>query len=213
MPPRIDAIRLPGLDEGIEEDLRSRDTVERKRFSRLDIGGEDLSGAAFSECSFDDISASESNFRAATFTEVTFTRLNAPIFLGARTRLRDVSIDSSRLGSAEMYESNFTSVRFSGSKLDFFNASGSGLQDVLFENCTIDELDLSGAKLQRVSFVDTTIRTLRLRQTRLTDVDLRGAQFSQIDGFESLSGVTLSSYQVALLSDSFAAHLGVRVED
>jgi len=200
------------LQEGTELDLQSRETVEARRFTGLDAAGLDLSGSAFSECAFDGLAASETNFRSATFTEVTFIRLNAPIFLAARTRFRSVSVESSRIGSGEVYESSLNSVRFAGSKFDFFNASGSELQDVLFENCTIDELDLSNAKLRRVSFVDTTIRTLRLRQARLTDVDLRGAQFSQIDGFDSLSGVTLSSYQVAMLSDSFAAHLGIRIE-
>jgi len=144
---------------------------------------------------------------------VEFTRLNAPVFQAPRARFRDVTIDGSRIGSAELYESYLNSVRFAGSKLGFVNARGAQLIDVSFEGCTIDELDLAGATLTRVSFADTTVRSLRLGGARLTHVDLRGAEFAQIDGFESLRGATLSDYQVGSLAAAFARHLGVVVED
>jgi uncharacterized protein YjbI with pentapeptide repeats len=212
LPPRIDELRLERLDDGDVDDLRAQQKYEGKRFTGSDLGGLDLSGTTFSECAFDGVHADRTGLRGATFSEVAFTRLDAPVFTAPRAQLRDVTVEGSRLGSAELYEGYFNSVRFAGSKLGFVNARGSELMDVVFDGCTIDELDLSGSRLTRVAFVDTTIRSLSLNGSTLANVDLRGAEFSQIDGFGALRGATLSGYQVGMLADSFAGFLGIRVE-
>jgi uncharacterized protein YjbI with pentapeptide repeats len=161
---------------------------------------------------FDDVQLHATGLRGVTLSETTLTRVNAPVFAAPRAHLRNVSVEGSRLGSAEMYESALNSVRITGSKLGFVNLSGATLQDVLFEDCTIDELDLGGAKLLRVAFVGCTINTLHLAFSKLTHVDLRGAEFRRIDGLSALRGATLSSFQVAGLAESFAAELGIVVE-
>jgi uncharacterized protein YjbI with pentapeptide repeats len=112
-----------------------------------------------------------------------------------------------------LYESAFSSVHISSTKLGFVNLSGATLLDVLFTGCAIDELDLSSAKLNRVALIDCTIGTLNLHHATLANVDLRRAELSRIDGFTALSGATLSSGQVADLASAFAEHLGIRVED
>jgi uncharacterized protein YjbI with pentapeptide repeats len=211
--PRIDPIRLDELAAGDADDLRAQGRFEGLRFDGVDLGGRDLGGIEFSECAFDDVQAHATGFRAATFSEVEFSRFNAPVFSAPRARFRDITMRGSRIGSAELYESYVNSARFADSKLGFVNARGAQLIDVSFEGCTIDELDLAGAALTRVSFTDTTVRSLSLGGARLTDVDLRGAEFAQIDGFESLRGATLSEYQVGTLAAAFARHLGIIVED
>lgn len=213
LPPRIDEIRLENLGEGYLGDLSARAGIEGLRFADLDLSGMDLAAASFSECVLDTVSAHEASFKSATFTEVAITRLDAPVFIAGRARFRDVTIASSRVGSADLFDSALNSVRITGSKLGFVNLRGAQLQDVLFEGCSIDELDLGSATLNRVSFIDTTITSLRMAGARLANVDLRGAQFSTIDGFESLSGATLDAYQVSSLATAFAAHLGIVIED
>ncbi|WP_411699187.1 pentapeptide repeat-containing protein [Conyzicola sp.] len=212
-PPRIDPLRLGELAAGDADELRPQGRYEGLRFQGIDLSGRDLGGIEFTECALDDVQAHATGFRAATFSEVEFSRFNAPVLAAPRSRWRDVTMDGSRVGSAELYESYINSARFSGSKLGFVNARGAQLLDVAFDGCTIDELDLSGASLTRVSFTDTTVRSLSLAGAKLTHVDLRGAEFAQIDGFESLSGATLSGYQVGTLAASFAAHLGIVVDD
>ncbi|SKA79663.1 Uncharacterized protein YjbI, contains pentapeptide repeats [Agreia bicolorata] len=211
--PRLDAIRLDDLIAGDSEALEPHDVFEGLRFECLDIAGRTLSGIQFRECVFDDVQAHDAVLRGATFSDVEFTRLNAPIFSAPRAELRSVTIDGSRLGSAELYESALSSVHVSSSKLGFVNLSGATLLDVLFTGCSIDELDLSSAKLNRVAFVDCTIGALSLHHATLVNVDLRRAEFSRLDGFTALAGATLSSGQVADLASSFAEHLGIRVED
>ncbi|SMQ73826.1 pentapeptide repeat-containing protein [Agreia sp. VKM Ac-1783] len=211
--PRLDAIVLDDLVEGDSETLRPHDVYEGLRFDGLDISGRELSGIQFRECVFDDVRAHDAVLRGATFSDIEFTRLNAPIFSAPRAELRSVTVDGSRLGSAELYESALSSVHISSTKLGFVNLSGASLLDVLFTGCSIDELDLSSAKLNRVAFVDCTIGVLSLNHATLTNVDLRRAEFSRLDGFSALKGATLSHGQVADLASAFAEHLGILVED
>ena len=211
--PRLDAIRLDDLVVGDCDALVSHEVYEGLRFGGADLSGRDLAGIQFRECSFDDVQAHDAALRGATFADVEISRLNAPVFSAPRAELRSVTIDGSRLGSAELYESALSSVHISSTKLGFVNLSGANLLDVLFTGCAIDELDLGSAKLNRVAFVDCAIGVLNLNHATLTNVDLRRAELSRIDGFAALAGATLTSGQVADLATSFAEHLGIRVED
>lgn len=211
--PRLNAVHLGELTDREGDDLQPHGAYDGIRLTGIDLGGRDLSGIGLRESVLDDVHAHETVFRAAGFSDVELSRFNAPVFAAPRSQWRDVSIAGSRIGSAELYESSFDSVHFSGSKIGFVNARGSSLQDVLFTDCTIDELDLSGSKLNRVSFVNTTVRSLNLAHSTLANVDLRGAEFAEIDGYSALRGATLSSYQVAMLAASFATYLGITVED
>ena len=211
--PRLEALRFGELEASSGDELDAHGSFENLRISGADLGGRDLSGMVMRESVLDDVQAHETVFHGSTFSEVELTRFNAPVLTAPRVQWRDVTLSASRLGSAEMYEASFNSVRISGSKIGFINARGSNMLDVLFEDCSIDELDLSGSTLTRVSFFNTTVRSISLEHTKLTNVDLRGADFSQIDGYSALRGATLSSYQVSMLASSFATHLGVIVED
>lgn len=151
--------------------------------------------------------------RGASFLDTRIARLNAPVLSAARSRWRDVELDASRVGSAELFESQLTSVHISNSKLGFVNLRGAKLDDVLFTNCTIDELDLGGASVSRVAFVDSQLRNLDVTRATLNSVDLRTLELRSITGLEGLRGATINSYQVAELAAVMAQNLGIRIED
>ncbi|MFZ4894915.1 pentapeptide repeat-containing protein [Plantibacter sp. Mn2098] len=209
--PRIDPIVLNDLLEGDVEQVYAHETSEGYRFDAADFDGRDLAGVTFRECEFVAASAHEADLHASAFVDAVIERLNAPVLRAARSRFRDVSIDSSRIGSAEMYDANWQSVHIRNSKLGFVNLRGSSLQDVLFTDCTIDELDLGDATVNRVAFVDTQVNSLDLTRAKLTNTDLRGLELRKISGLEGLRGATLSEYQVSELAPLFAVHLGIVV--
>ena len=211
LPPRIDPITLPELTA--LEVLDAHESYDGVRLSGLDLSGQDLTGVLLTESALENVSANETILRTAEFADVSISRLNAAVFLAARSRYRDVLIDGSRMGSAELYDASLTTVHLRGSKLGYLNLRGARLHDVLFEGCTIDEIDLTDATLTRVAFVDTTITTLNLLRSRLSNVDLRGATFGRVDDYSSLRGATLSAFQVSDLAESFAVHLGIAIAD
>jgi uncharacterized protein YjbI with pentapeptide repeats len=207
--PLIDALLLQNLVVGDAKSLRAHESYSGERFAVSDVGGQDLSGASFSECEFVEMEANETNFRAATFVETHFGRLTAPIFIAPRSNFRDVSIEGSRLGSAEFYESTWKSVRFSHCRIGYLNLRGAHLRDVLFDDCVIDELDLGAATANRVSFTNTQVDTLDLTRSVLTNVDLRSLEVRHLTGVEHLKGATINSHQLAELAPFLANHLGI----
>lgn len=122
------------------------------------------------------------------------------------------SCDDSRIGSWEVCDAIWRSVHFSGCKIGYLNLRDAEVSDLKFTNCVIEELDLMRAKASRVAFTDCRIGRLELAGSRLADVDLRGAQLTDVGDLAGLSGVTVSLEQLLDLAPLMAARLGVTVE-
>lgn len=210
-PPRLAPVELPDLEDQQEPAIRRGDRHENVQFSRVAADGLELGGAVFAECRFDGASFNEAQLRGASFRDCILAELYAPVFRGARSTWREVEFRNPRLGSAELYECGWQSVRIDGGKVDFLNLRGAKLSDVLISGCIINELDLGAASATRVRLEDCTVGSLELEGAKLKDFDLRGTEFRKISGLGSLSGLVIDEYQLGLLAPLVAAHLGVKV--
>lgn len=208
--PRLSPVVLGDLSDREPEFVRGG-KYDGGRYSRAVADGLELGGADFAECEFQGISFNDTQLRGAGFRDCILGELHAPVFHAARTTWRDVEFHNPRLGSAELYESGWRSVRIDGGKLDFLNLRGAKLTDVLITDCIINELDLGSAAGTRVILKDCTIGTLDLIGARLKDFDIRGSEFRSISGLGSMAGVVIDDHQLGLLAPLFAAHLGVIV--
>ena len=210
--PRIDPLRLEGLDDGDPSSLAARGYYEGQRFTGIDATDHSLSGATFSECEVIDGNADGADLQGVRLVQTRLTRLNAAVLSARRTTWRDAEILASRLGAVEWYDSEVSRLVVAESKLDWVNWRSSQLQDVLFRACTVGELDLTGATVTRMAFEDTTLDRLVLTGCRAQHLDLRGAEIGTIEGIEGLRGTVLSGFQVATLAPLLAAHLGITIE-
>jgi uncharacterized protein YjbI with pentapeptide repeats len=209
--PRLSPVRLEELRDEPSPDFQRGERYDGVRFSRAEADGLELSGTDFAECEFEGVSFNETQLRGATFRDCILAEAYAPVFTAARATLRDVEIRNPRWGSAELYESGWTSVRIDGGKLDYVNLRGSRLTDVQISDCIINELHLGSVTGTRVALRNCTIGTLDLAGAKLKDFDLRTTDFRSISGLESLSGAVIDDYQLTLLAPLLAAHLGVLV--
>lgn len=210
--PRINEISLPELSPCQAEELEAEGYFEAKSLIGQDLSDLDLSGVQLVESALEDVSLDGTKLKTATFKESTLSRINAAAFSAPRGRWSDVLVENSRLGSVEVYETDFNSVTFSNCKLGYVNMRGANLLDVIFENCTIDELDLGSAKTHRVSLPGSRIGRLDITHTSFQDVDLRAADIAELTSPESLAGATLTEQQVMFLAVSLARNLGIRIE-
>lgn len=209
--PRLSTLRLEGLTEDPDPDFQRGERYDGGRYSRAAADGLELNGAIFAECEFQGVSFNEAQLRSAAFSDCLLAELYAPVFMAARTSWRDVQLSNPRLGSAEIYDSAWQSVRIDGGKVDFLNLRGAKLNDVMISDCIINELDLGSATAARVAFKNCTIGTLDLNGAKLKDFDLRSTDFRTISGLGSLSGVVVDDYQLSLLAPLLANHLGLVV--
>lgn len=209
--PAITPLDLRSLETAGLEALLDRKHHEGLRFEGIDISGEDLTGTTFTECELDRVTAQDTHLQGSRLIDSRITQLVAPKIQLRRGTWRGVEVTSSRLGAVEAYDSELSQVSFEGSKLGWLNLRASKLQDVVFRGCRIDELDLSDAALTRVSFEGCTVETLTLNGTRSQHLDLRGLEFSRIEGFEGMRGSRVTERQAIELLDIFAAHLGIEI--
>jgi uncharacterized protein YjbI with pentapeptide repeats len=210
--PRIDEVPLPELEPGSLELLRPRAVVEGVSFENVEFSGLDLTDAVLTESLLDRVSIVESRLRGIRIAESRVEALNAPVLAAPLSQWRDTVVRLSRVGSAELFEAQFSGVSVEGCKLGYVNLRGATLDNSRFVDCTIDELDLGGVTARRVAITGCDIGTLDVTRASLADVDLRGSRFSTIVGLEGLRGATIDEGQLAELAPHLAAAAGLRVE-
>ncbi|MCH8562630.1 pentapeptide repeat-containing protein [Nesterenkonia sp. YGD6] len=211
--PRLRASRLEDLAPGSAAALECTGQGDRIVLEDADLSGIDLSGGRLTECLLRSVTLMDADLSAASVVESHWERVNAPHLKAPRSTWREVVMDGSRFGVAELYDAGISGLVLRGCKLDLVNLRNAVIADVLFENCTIAELDISGARATRVRFSDCTVGTLEAREARLKDVDLRGARLSRIVGLAGLKGAVISEEQLVELAPALAEHLGLLVSE
>jgi uncharacterized protein YjbI with pentapeptide repeats len=211
-PPRIDVLRLDGLRAADASELAARAAFEGIRLEGADLGGRDLSAVELAECELVDVAAHETVLRSARFTDVWIIRLDAPVLIASRATWHGVAVGASRVGSADLHESELDGVVIEQSRLGYLNLRGSELRDVLFRDCRFEELDLGEAELTRVAFEGCTADRLTLTHARAQHLDLRGLDPADVAGLDGLRGATVTEGQAAAMIPLFAEHLGLRID-
>jgi uncharacterized protein YjbI with pentapeptide repeats len=150
--------------------------------------------------------------RGLAISESVLERLDVVALSAAESGWRRVEIRDSRIGSSELFDSTWRAVHFVNSKLGYLNLRDAQVSDLQFTNCIVEDLDLIRAKATRVSFTDCRIGRIELTGATLVDVDLRGAQLTDVGDLAGLAGATVSLEQLLDLAPLMAARLGVKVE-
>lgn len=210
-PPLTGPVPLPELVDTDPAVVERGDHRERERYQRGDFTGADLANTSFAECSFAGGSLSQADLRSVHLVETVLADVEASVLAAPRTNWRTVTLERSRLGAVEIYQSSWRSVEVSDCKLSYVNARGSTWQDVVFRNCVIDELDLSNARIRRIAFDGCRIGTLQLTATLWSDADLRGADLAHLKDLAGLAGAWVSEDQLRLLAPLLAAHLEINI--
>lgn len=211
--PSFDRPPLDDLDPGDTSDLSPRAVLEGLSFRDVRVDALDLERAELTLCRLDGVRAPEASLRYARVAESAWSGWDVPILHTPRASWRDLTIEGTRSGSVEAYESTWQGVHFVNCRLGFVNLRGSHLQDVAFTDCTIDELDLGQSQITRFAASGTRISHLVVEQATLQHVDLRGAELEGLAGLAALRGATISSLQLHQLAPLLAADRGISVRD
>lgn len=210
--PRISSVVLPELEEGTEDTLLRGGRFDGHRFEDVDASGAALHGVVLDECLLRAVTLDDAVLDGARIVDSVLDGVTATALRAARVVLRDVRIESSRIGAAEWFASELTRVELIGCRIDYLSLADSTLEDVRFTDCTIGDLDLRGATVRRTAIVDSRVRELSVGGARLEHLDLRGADLDRIDSAASLSGAIVSTDQLPRFAPLLAEALGITVE-
>lgn len=210
--PKIDTLKLAGLDDLQTDALQSFETIEFGRFDGVDLADRELSGLTLTDCELSNVTLENVEWGGSRIFDTAFTSVNAPRLAWPRTSVRNVQIKGSRIGAFDLFEGTVRSLVIEDSKLGLVNLRGSDVRDVVFRDCLIDELDLSEATVARMAFENCRVSSLEVHQAKLSDVDLRGVEIESLRHLDGLGGTTIDSDQAVKFAAHFAAHLGMRIE-
>ena len=211
-PPRESPPALVDLETTGPEAALNTEGTDGLRIEDAVLDGVTRRGVSYRETEFIRACASRAAFNNCRFLDVRFDGLDAPDLEASRSTLRDVEIAHSRLGSMDLYGSTVSGVRLSHCKIRLLGLHSAQVQDLIVEHCTIDELDLSEAVAARLAFRDATIGLLRLRDSRMSHVDLRTCRFDGADPIAGLRGCLITGAQLLDLAPSLASALGILVD-
>ncbi len=168
----------------------------------------DLSGSRFAGGTIDRLDAAHGGLRDLEFDTVQIAALSL-----RGSHLRRVRIRSSRIGSLDLADAEISELIIEESRVDYLSAGRASAADVEVSRTVFGSLDAPAASLTRVRFADSRVDELDLRETRNTDVDLRGLDIGHHLDPRGLAGATITSLQAQLAATALATALGVYVTD
>ncbi|MBO1753146.1 pentapeptide repeat-containing protein [Actinotalea sp. BY-33] len=191
------------LEPGADVDLASLED--------LDLTGQDATGATLVDCALvrcrlDGVRMSHARLVDTVLEQVTAGELHTPDAAWQGVELLDC-----RLGAVQAYGSTWTRVTLRGGKTDYLNLRGARITDLRIDGVVLGDLDLGDATVKRLTITGSRIGRLALHRSTLTEVDLRGADLSGIEGVDGLAGATISEQQLLELAPAMADHLRIAV--
>lgn len=128
-------------------------------------------------------------------------------------RGRRVAITGGRIGTLDLADADIDELTVDDARIDYLALGRATLTDALVTGVAFGSVDAPAARLTRVAFAHSTADELDLRETKNTDLDLRGLDIAHHLDVRGLAGATISSVQAATIAAQTATALGARVQD
>ncbi|WP_159623611.1 pentapeptide repeat-containing protein [Ruania rhizosphaerae] len=197
----------------MEPDQLCGATLTRRTFD-----GEVWIGAQIDELELDDSSlqrlrAAEGTWERCTFTDCDLTGADLAGLTTRDVGLVRTTLDGARLTGSSWLRSRWRDVEATDLVADLLSAHSATWTAVTLTGANLRQADFSGAALQRVRFVDCDLTEARFAGMRAQQVTMSGCRLEGITGVDALRGVTMTTEDAVGALGSFAAHLGITVEE
>jgi uncharacterized protein YjbI with pentapeptide repeats len=179
-----DRLRSCDLTERAKLDLRNA-CLRDAELSELDLSGLDFSGADLSGADLTGCSLSGASLRSATLFRA---RLDRAELMGADlggANLTACSADGAGFGGTDLRGAILCDAKLRGATLTQSRMSDAELRCADLQGARIRGADLSGVDFQHADLRESELSGSRLHRATLSDCDLRGAQLSDLSGYES----------------------------
>jgi uncharacterized protein YjbI with pentapeptide repeats len=174
----------------------------------------DASHARFNESALSRVMFAGGTIAQTRFTSVWLRQVGMTGTSVSGTNWQDGEVIESAWAGVEAIWLQARRVTFENCKFDVVNWRSATLREVTFRDCVLRDNDFGEATLSSVDFPGSRVDGLLLHNARLDRVDLRAAaSLSVAGGIDAMRGATISSGQLLDLAPSFAAALGLIVED
>ncbi|QLY33908.1 pentapeptide repeat-containing protein [Nocardia huaxiensis] len=173
-----------------------------------------IQSARFAETAFTSLTIDHGSLRHSAFNDVWLHNVRWVGTDAGDTSWRDAEFVAGAMSGLDLGGADLRRVRFEGCKLDSVNFRTATLQQVSFVDCVLRHVDFGDARLTGVSFDGSTINRLVMNRARLAKTDFRGAvEIDIAEGIDGMKGAKINPRQLLSLAPTFAAALGITVEN
>lgn len=198
----------------------------------LSASPDDLDGASWWQRSLDGVDLAAADGSEAEIEQCRLTRVGLPGARLAGTSLVDVVVEHSDLANAALTGCGLRRVAFGDCRLTGLSFVDGVVRDVVFRDCKTDlanwrattftNVHFTRCDLSRADFIGADLRGVVFSGCRLTSAQFSNARMARarlvdcelegIGGVASLSGATVRSDDLLVLTELFARELGITVE-
>ena len=192
--------------------------VDEAAFRQLAFVGLDLSelsgdGIEFEQCTFTQSALAGAALDQARFVDCRVDHSDWPNLGAPKSGMLRVDLHQARLTGLQWVDGSLRDVAFRECRMDLATFRFSRFKDVAFVDCNLTRADFTQADLRGAHF-----RGCDLSGAQFAQADCRGAWFTRCDlvgvgSVGSLKGATISADDLAALSHTLAAALGITITD
>ncbi len=173
----------------------------------------DASRSQVSSCVIRDVRADAIVLDHAGITDLLIQDVHLAQLSLRGARARRVAIRSGRIGTLDLADADIDELTVDDARVDYLALGRATLTDAVITGVGFGSVDAPAARLTRVAFVHSTADELDLRESKNTDLDLRGLDIAHHLDVRGLAGATISPVQAVTIAAQAASALGARVQD
>lgn len=189
------------------EDAVSGFRIENTWLTSAELEKTSISESILDKVSFAQVHVARFDVMDCQFLNCDFTTSKFPDASWHR-----VFISGTRCSGLQITKGILKNIYFKNSKLEFANFRFSRLENVVFEDCVLDDVDFYDAHLKNVEFVNCTINKITFAGAKMTNVDISKSTIEDVNGANSLRGVTMSYDQLMQIAPLLASEAGIKIK-
>ncbi len=184
----------------IDEYKTDGETIENKRFTKIediDINAEDVE---FEKCIFKDCKI-KGSFEKAVFNDVIFDHCDFSNCLFREGSFIRVEIKNSKMTGCDFSDSRVYHMSSFETIYELANFSNTNLEEVIFDKCDLTSSIFSESKMKNTYFEKSKLIQTQFFRTKLKGIDISTCQLSGIiTRIEDIEGIIVSNFQAIELS-------------
>ena len=191
--------------------------VDEAVWRGLDVTGGGSSRATATDveaagCSFAGVDLTGATLHRAAFTDCRFERGDLANLHAERSSMRRVALARARLTGLQWLDGVLRDVTFTECRADLAAFRFTRFGAVAFDECTLHRADFQNADLTGVCFTGCDLTGAQFSQATMTGTRFVNCDLAGVGGVTSFRGAIVTGHDLATLSHTLAAALGITIE-
>lgn len=195
-----------------DHDLEDEATFRNVAF-QVDLSGRSAELVEFDRCRFHRADLGGIALERARLVDCLLERTNLANMRADKSTMQRVRIGSSRMTGLHWVDGVLRDVTVAECRADMAVFPFTNFRQVRFENCNLTRADFQNADLSGAQFVNCDLTGAQFSHATMTGARFHGCTLVGLGGVTSFGGAIIASQDLVALSYTFAAALGIEIEE